>query len=106
MGVAKSEEAHLRCTCVKDAGNWMGWTDWKGWTGFLRESGETLWTAVGSSWFRLMICRASWVFPEDTQHRSTCLFQSDHTKTGQSNNYIYFSEKVFFIHGNKLNFSE
>lgn len=36
--------------------------------GFLRESGETLWTMVGSSWFRLMICRASCVFPEDTHH--------------------------------------
>lgn len=53
-------EAHLRWTCVKDEGSWMGWM------GFLRESGETLWTAVGSSWFLLMICRASWVFPENT----------------------------------------
>lgn len=44
----------------------MGWTDWKDWTGFLRDSGEALWTAVGRSWFRLMICSASWVFPEDT----------------------------------------
>lgn len=66
-------EVHLRWTCVKDEGSWMGWTDWKGWMDFLRESGETLWTAEGSSWFRLMICKASWVFPEDTQHTSTPL---------------------------------
>lgn len=59
-------EAHLRWTCVKDEGSWMGWTD------FLRESGETPWTVVGSSWFRLMICRASWVFPVDTAPTCRC----------------------------------
>lgn len=67
-GLHVAVEAHLRWTCVKDEGSWIGWTDWKGWMDFLRESGETLWTAEGSSWFRLMICRASWVFPEDTWH--------------------------------------
>lgn len=43
----------------------MGWTGCKGWTGFLRESGETVWAIVGTNWFRLMIWRASWVFPID-----------------------------------------
>lgn len=43
----------------------MGWIGCKGWTGFLRESGETVWAIVGTNWFRLMICRAIWVFPMD-----------------------------------------
>lgn len=57
------EAAHFLWIWVKDEGNWSGWM------GFLRKSGETLCCVVGSSWLRLMICRASWVFPEDqTQH--------------------------------------
>lgn len=56
---------HLRCTCVKEEGVCMGCTgcdDWKG-SGFLRRSGEEMGLTEGRSWFRLMICRASCVFP-------------------------------------------
>lgn len=39
-----------------------GCDDWKG-SGFLRRSGEEMGLTEGRSWFRLMICRASCVFP-------------------------------------------
>lgn len=41
----------------------MGWIGWTGWnTGFFLIS-ESVFT-VGSSWFLLMICKASWVLPK------------------------------------------
>lgn len=61
-------EVHFRWTWVKDEGGWTGWSEWRDGGGFLRESGEILCTVTGRSWFRLMIWRASWVFPADTAH--------------------------------------
>lgn len=52
---------------MKDDGSWRGWKDCRDDVAFLWDSGEVLWTAMGRSWFRLMICRASWVFPKNTQ---------------------------------------
>ena len=70
---------YLRCTCVKEeeeeeevleeGGVWMGWTgweDWNIWAGFFRVSGEAVCSVAGRSWFLLMICSASWVFPDWT----------------------------------------
>lgn len=47
---------------VVNAGIWMGWTRWAGWNmGFFLISESIL--TEGRSWFRLMICSASWVLP-------------------------------------------
>lgn len=54
---------HFRCTAVKEGGIWMGCTGWKGPPGFLRASPPGVALPRGSSWFLLMICRASSVFP-------------------------------------------
>lgn len=56
----------MRWTVVNGEGIWMGgWTGWKEeGTGFFRVSGEGVWSTEGRSWLRLMICRASCVFPE------------------------------------------
>ncbi len=69
---------HLRCTCVKEEGVCMGctgWDDWKG-SGFLRRSGEESGLTDGRSWFRLMICKASCVFPAE----ATIIVLNDYSK--------------------------
>lgn len=56
--------SHFLCTVVNE-GIWIGWMGCTGWnTGFFLTS-EWAFT-VGSSWFRLIICRASCVLPRET----------------------------------------